>query len=254
MTVELILGDCLEVMKGMPDKSVDAIITDPPYGTTNCKFDKSIELSKMWEQLNGFIKENGIITMFSSQPFTTDLIVSNRKCFRYELIWEKSIGSMYFDANCRPLKNHENILIFCKVGIRGENNKLQTVYNPQMVKGQPYKKINTAHRSSHYHSAGGNVNNNIGERFPLTVMKFPNGNHNSMHPTQKPTKLMEWLIETYTNAGDTVLDPFMGSGTTGVACVQTGRNFIGIEIDPTYFSIAEKRIKEAQMQMKLEFK
>ena len=253
MTVQLICGDCLEVMKSIPDKSVDAVITDPPYGTTKCGWDKAVDLYKMWEQINRISKNNAIIVIFSSQPFTTDLICSNRKYFRYELIWEKSISSMFFDANKRPLKSHENVIIFSKVGVRGGKNKLQTTYNPQMEKGKPYIKQEKAVRSVHY---GESLNDytivNKGERFPKSVLKFNNGNNCSNHPTEKPIKLMSWLAMTYANKGDTILDPFMGSGTTGVACVQTGRNFIGIEIDETYYNIAKKRIDEALMQPRLD--
>jgi len=245
MTVELIQGDCLEVMRGMGDKSVDAIITDLPYGTTACSWDNIIPFDKMWHEVERINK--GVFVTTSSQPFTSALIMSNPKMFKYEWIWEKTKATGHAMSKHRPMKSHENILIFSKNG---------HLYNPQKEKGKPYKqplknpkynkKINPAFR------VGTNVeDNNEGGRFPKSIISFKNAYYTDgeqKHPTQKPVSLYSYLIQTYTNEGDTVLDITMGSGTTGVACVQLNRNFIGIEIDPTYFAIAQERIRVAQMQ------
>ena len=256
MTVRLYLGDCLEVMRGIPDKSVDAVITDPPYGTTAISWDKAIDLPLFWETINLLPKENAAIIVFSAQPFTTDLIASNRGMFRYEIIWKKTQPQGFLNANKCPLRNHENIVVFYK--------HLPT-YNPIKSKVERIdlgrvRKVN-AMRSKQYREMDRTTWVETGERYPTDVIEFSNWNgalfgkteNATKHPTQKPVDLCKYLIETYTNEGDTVFDPFMGSGTTGVACVMTGRNFIGIEIDPTYFAIAERRIKEAQMQPRLEF-
>ncbi len=253
----LYLGDCLEVMKLLPDKSVDAVITDPPYGTTELKYDKlKIDWQVLWYELNRVLKQTGVMVIFSAQPFTTDLISSNRKQFRYELIWCKSQGTNWLDANMRPLSAHENILIFSKIFRgRGKGNHKVTTYNPQFTNGKPYHKDDAGRiPAAHYgkSNAGHRVNN--GYRYPLTWQQFSNKKVDvvHIHPSQKPFDLITWLINTYSNPDDTIFDPFMGSGTTGMACMQTGRNFIGCEIDPDYFKIAEKRIHDAQQQMKLE--
>jgi site-specific DNA-methyltransferase (adenine-specific) len=243
--IDLRQGDCLEVMKSIPDSSVDAIITDPPYGTTACKWDSVIPFDLMWEQLNRIIKDNGAIVLFGSQPFTSALIMSNAKIFKYEWIWNKHKGTGHLNAKRQPMSNHENILVFGKSNIK---------YNPQMTEGKPYNL-----RGSHNVSPDGIVYNgskqlkvgysknyNSSKRYPLTIQKFDNHNQkkNRFHPTQKPIHLMEYLIKTYTNENETVLDFTMGSGTTGVACKNLNRNFIGIELDETYFNIAKKRIGE----------
>lgn len=248
MNVELIQGDCLEVMRGMGDKSVDAVITDLPYGTTACSWDNIIPFDKMWKESERINK--GVFITTASQPFTSALIMSNPKMFRYEWIWEKTKATGHAMSKHRPMKSHENILIFSKNG---------HLYNPQKEAGKPYKqprknpkydkKINPAFR------VGTNVEDNAeGGRFPRSIISFKNAYYTDgeqEHPTQKPVSLYSYLIQTYTNEGDTVLDITMGSGTTGVACVQLNRNFIGIEIDETYFKIAQERIRVAQMQPSL---
>lgn len=253
MTVELHLGDCLEVMRGMADKSVDAIITDLPYGTTACSWDEIIPFAPMWEQVERINK--GVFVTTASQPFTTDVINSNRDRFRYELIWDKVSGKDFYQATSRPLKQHENILIF---------SNGRTKYNPQMYSAEVKNMRDRV--KNHTKQSIGTIYGDLKEytsqkderlRYPGSVFVHSyqeNELHYSkrLHPTQKPVALYAYLIRTYTNEDDTVLDITMGSGTTGVACVQTGRNFIGIEIDPTYFAIAEKRIAEAQMQPRLE--
>lgn len=241
---ELFNGDCLEVMKSIPDKSIDAIITDPPYGTTACKWDSVIPFDLMWEQLNRIIKPNGAIVLFGSQPFTSALVMSNLKMFKYEWIWQKHKGTGHLNAKRQPMSNHENVLVFCKYTIN---------YNPQMTNGEPYKL-----RGSHNISLDGITYNgskplavgysddyDSSKRYPLTIQKFDNHNQKNerFHPTQKPIKLMEYLIKTYTNENETVLDFTMGSGTTGIACKNLNRKFIGIEMDKNYFEIAKKRIE-----------
>jgi len=228
-------GDCLERMKEIPSGSVDMILTDPPYGTTACKWDSIIPLEPMWEQLKRIIKPNGAIVMTASQPFTTTLIASNMKMFRYEMIWQKNRGTGIFNAKKIPLKSHENILVYYK--------SLPT-YNPQMTKGKPY--IQKQGRQSHAFGmdTGKDITTvNKGERYPLTVHQFKSTNGKNVHPTQKPVALMEYLIKTYTNEGDTVLDFTMGSGSTGVAAKNLNRKFIGIELDEGYFDIARERIE-----------
>ena len=242
MTIELIQGDCLEVMKSLPQ--VDAIITDLPYGTTACSWDVVIPFDPMWEHVKRIDK--GVFITTASQPFTSALVMSNLDWFKYELIWNKRNSSTALLAKIRPLNIHENILIFCRQ---------KTLYNPQMVIGKP--RIDKVLNMSNGEAFGNNkvtrqYKNHSGHYYPKSIVDKTNAyHHNRFHPTQKPVELMEYLIRTYTNKGDTVLDITMGSGTTGVACVQTGRNFIGIEIDPDYFAIAEKRIAEAQIHAKL---
>jgi site-specific DNA-methyltransferase (adenine-specific) len=238
--IDLRLGDCLEILKDIPDKSIDAIITDLPYGTTACKWDAIIPFEPMWEQVKRICK--GAFVTTASQPFTSKLVMSNLDWFKYEWVWEKGKATGHLDARRKPLKAHENICVFSENGHS---------YIPQLSKGKPYK---NNHKPGDCGDVYGDVNkysfDNNGIRFPRSVIRFTHET-SPEHPTQKPISLYEYLIKTYTNEGDTVLDMTMGSGTTGVACVQTGRNFIGIEIDPTYFAIAEKRIHEAQQQPSL---
>ena len=235
----LLHGDCLELMKNIPDGSVDMILCDLPYGTTDNKWDSVIPFSDLWNNYERIIKDNGCIALFSQMPFSAMLAMSNTKLFRYEWIWNKTLAQGFLNANKMPLRSHENILIFYK---------RLPVYNPQKTKGTPYNKgIRKANSTSNYSYFGENNGiNATGERFPVDVLNFSNANHkNQKHPTQKPVDLLEYLIKTYTNEGETVLDNCMGSGSTGVACVNTNRHFIGIELDEGYFNIAKKRIEEA---------
>ena len=222
-------------MKSIPDGSVDAIITDPPYGTTACKWDSVIPFEPMWEQLKRIIKPNGAIVLTASQPFTSALVMSNPKMFKYEWIWEKPQPSNSLLANKQPLKYHENILVF------GGNK-----YNPEMWEGKPNHGRNDSGKDMKSEILGTEIKrtatNKNGIKYPKSIIKFTAPRTNKIHPTQKPVALMEYLIKTYTNEGETVLDFTMGSGTTGVACVNTNRNFIGIELDEGYFEIAKKRI------------
>ena len=231
-------GDCLERMKEIETGSVDMVLTDPPYGTTACKWDSIIPLEPMWEQLKRIIKPNGAIVMTASQPFTARLISSNYKMFKYEWIWEKPIGTNFFNAKHQPLKTHESILVFSKMA-SAYSKRGSMIYNPQKTKGKPYKCVQGDSSHKYHQSMGGHISESA-ERFPRSVIK--NNVERGLHPTQKHVALMEYLIKTYTNEDETVLDFTMGSGTTGVACVNTNRKFVGIELDKTYFNIAKERI------------
>ena len=238
--IELMKGDCLEMMKSIPDGSVDFILTDPPFGTTKCSWDSVIPFEPMWYELKRIIKPNGAIVLFGSQPFTSSLIMSNPKMFKYEQIWDKNKGTQPQLANIQPMKSHENILVFGK----GKIN-----YYPQKTKGDPYTRDNKQNHTEHSLSKGLKPIKqvNTGFRFPKTVLMYPRdfSAQTRLHPTQKPIALLGYLIKTYTQENETVLDFTMGSGSTGVACVNTNRNFIGVELDENYFNIAEKRIQEA---------
>ena len=239
MDYKLYQGDCLEVMDKLIEEGVkvDAIITDPPYGTTACKWDSIIPLDEMWERLNKLIKPNGTIILFAQTPFDKVLGASNLKMLRYEWIWEKEQGTGGLNANKMPLKKHENILIFYK--------KLPT-YHPQFTHGTPYKIKRDYNDSEVYGKTGtrdGYISNNRGKRYPVSIIKFNREMKNRYHPTQKPIALLEYLIKTYTNEEELILDFTMGSGSTGVACKNTNRNFIGIELDEKYFSIAKDRLE-----------
>lgn len=313
-------GDCLDLMKQIPDGSVDMVLTDPPYGTTACKWDSVIPLDPMWAELKRIIKPNGVIAMTSSQPFTTELIHSNMKMFRYSWVWEKEQGVNFLSAKKQPMKVHEDIVIFYadlgeQRGAASEYNpirdylknerklagltakkaknilgntmgghyftngvqfcipteenykKLQSTgffslsyselkrwcdelelniktptYNPQMTIGVPY--VSGGGNSGEVTSGVQKIQTkNTGTRYPRSIQKFKR--ETGLHPTQKPVALLEYLIKTYTQESETVLDFTMGSGSTGVACVNTGRKFIGIEMDDNYFNIAKKRIQES---------
>jgi len=232
--IKLIQGDCLEEMKNIPDGSIDAIITDPPYGTTACKWDSVIPFDRMWEQLHRVIKPNGAIVLFGSEPFSSALRMSNIKNYKYDWTWVKEQGTGFLNSKKQPLKNNETISVFYEK---------QPTYNPQMRLGfKPYTCKQGVHKTQNYGKQTGAVTISNGERYPLNTIKFDR-DKDKQHPTQKPVALMEYLIKTYTNEGETVLDFTMGSGTTGVACVNTGRDFIGIEQDEKYLKIAEERIK-----------
>jgi len=243
--MQLIQGDCLTEMKNIPDKSIDLILTDPPYGTTACKWDIIIPLDKMWIQLKRIIKDNGAIVLFGSQPFTSILITSNLKMFKYCWIWDKSKAGNIFLANSQPMKVHEDIIVF---------GKDKTNYYPIKIKRDKLK------RSKNYgtgETMGGSKKPEskiyeYDDKFPESIINFSNAEQSGKeHPTQKPISLMEYLIKTYTIEKEIVLDFTMGSGTTGFACKQLNRDFIGIELDPMYFKIAETRIKKAVRQEEL---
>jgi len=236
--------DCLEGMKLIDDKSIDMILCDLPYGTTACKWDTIIPFEPLWEQYERIIKDNGAIVLFGSQPFTSALVMSNLKLFRYELIWQKTLATNFFLVKKQPAKKHENILVFYKK---------QPTYNPQMEIGKPYKD-KPRKRTVGIHGNAETIKkaiNNEGTRYPSSVLLFSNGNNGNVHPTQKPVALFEYLIKTYTNEGETVLDNCMGSGTTAIACINTNRNYIGFEIDPDYYEAAQERIRIHMQQQTL---
>ena len=237
-------GDCLEVMQTILDKSVDMILCDLPYGTTACKWDTIIPFEPLWEQYKRIIKDNGAIVLTASQPFTSALVMSNIKDFRYEIIWEKERPTNIFFLKKQIAKYHENILVFYSK---------QPIYNPQMVK----REGNHSQKEKEYDLT--KCNNNGSKThlkqtyayskdynpelvYPKSVLKINRDRQKDAHPTQKPVALFEYLIRTYTNEGCTILDNCIGSGTTAIACINTGRNYIGIEKEEKYCRIAEERI------------
>lgn len=236
--IKLWKGDCLERMKDIPDKSIDMILCDLPYGTTQNKWDKKINLEKLFAEYKRIVKSGGVIALFSQMPFCVDLVNADRKNFRYEWIWQKSQGTGFLNANRMPLKIHENILIFY--------DKLP-VYNPQFSKGRKHHRHNAHSGSDNYGKFKNLPVTCSDEQYPCDIIYFPSANcekaKKMYHPTQKPVPLLEYLIKTYTNEGETVLDNCIGSGSTGIACINTNRNFIGIELDDKYFKIAKNRIK-----------
>jgi len=244
MTVTLHLGDCLQIMPTLPAGSIDAIITDVPYGATACAWDTVIPFVPMWECVKRVLKPNGVFVTTASQPFTSMLVMSNLEWFKYEWIWEKTAASGFINANRIPMKYHENIIVF------GDK---QTIYNPQKIKGKRRINGSKGSRAAIYGDFETCYNDNNGKLFPPSIIKISNGHSagTTDHPTQKPVALYKYLILTYTNSGDTVLDICAGSGTTGVACIETGRNFIGIELKQEYYEIMQKRIEQAQLQMLL---
>ena len=244
--IDLRLGDCLEVMKGIESGSVDAIITDPPYGTTACKWDSVIDFDLMWEQLNRVIKPHGAIVLFGSEPFSSALRMSNIKNYKYDWVWEKTKASNFAILKHQPWKMNENILVFNAKG----------VYNPQKYKVSEdkidkRKNINQPKRTKEcvYGQIKGSRIRDDGTRYPSNILKFKNPNNKSLHPTQKPVALLEYLIKTYTNENETVLDFTTGSGSTMVACQNTNRKGIGIEQDENYFKVASERIKENKYKL-----
>ena len=248
--IDLRKGDCLELMKDLPDKSIDAIITDPPYGTTTCKWDSVIPFDKMWKQLNRIIKPNGAILLFGQEPFSSFLRCSNINNYRYDWIWDKVSTTNFANAKKMPLSCYEVISVFYK--------SLPT-YNPQMTDAKsdrirpiskPKENTSETNKQASGKTRQYSENYDNTKRFPRKIIEVSCrlaecNSLNRVHPTQKPELLMEYLIKTYTNDNEVVLDFTMGSGTTGVACVNTNRNFIGMELDDKYFEIAKERIEKA---------
>ena len=240
--VTLYKGNCLVEMNKIADKSVDMICTDLPYGTTQCKWDSVIPFDKLWEQYHRVIKDNGAIVLFGQEPFSSYLRLSNINEYKYDIIWDKVKGVGFLNAKKQPMRNHELISVFYKQ---------QCKYNPQMTHGHKRK---VSYRTSNqqgevYGSCGENLYDST-DRYPRSIQVFSTDTQNSsLHPTQKPIKLLQFLIKTYTDEGELVLDSCMGSGSCGVACCTTNRNFIGIELDDNYFEIAKKRIEESNTDL-----
>lgn len=237
MKTQLLLGDCLDIMKEIPSGSIDAIITDPPYGTTACKWDSVIDFHLMWEQLNRIIKPNGAIVLFGSEPFSSALRMSNIKNYKYDWIWEKEQGTGFARSKKQPLRKHEIISVFYKS---------QPYYDCQGEMLEKIKKIKRKANSNNNSDSDSLANSE--DRISIythktkhTILRY--NRDKGVHPTQKPVLLMEHLIKTYTKENETILDFTMGSGSTGVACKNTNRNFIGIEMDENFYNISKQRIK-----------
>ena len=233
MSVTLMNADCLDAMWLIPDGSVDLILCDLPYGTTACKWDSVIPFEPLWAHYWRVLKPDGAVVLTAAQPFTSALVMSQPKAFKYQWVWRKPNGTGFLNAKKQPLRNHEDVLVFYKE---------QPTYNPQFKQGKPYERRQGGGSENYGAVRDEYATESDGRRYPLTVLDFTQSEKKT-HPTQKPVALMEYLIRTYTNEGETVLDNCMGSGTTGVACRNTGRKFIGIERDPEYFRIAQERIE-----------
>lgn len=235
--IKLMRGDCLELLRNIPDKSVDMVLCDLPYGSTRNKWDAIIPFDLLWKQYERIVKEKGAIVLFCDGMFTARLIQSNARIWRYNLVWDKQRGCDFLNANVKPLKSHEDIAVFYRK---------KPTYNKQFWYSTPYARTKNGPLSDNYGCRKEAWSESEdGRRNPLTILSFARDG-GRQHPTQKPVALLEYLVKTYTNEGDLVLDNCMGSGSTGVACVNTGRRFIGIELDQRYFEVAQKRIEEAQ--------
>ena len=245
---QVIHGDCLEVMPTLPDKSIDMILCDLPYGTTDCKWDSIIPFEPLWKEYKRVIKDNGAIVLTASQPFTSALVMSNTDMFRYEWIWDKTQGANFLMANKQPLRTHENVVVF---------SKNQTYYNPIMTKAD-MDKIRPISDGAKTNITGQiqkhSKNYDVNKRYPKSIIKESANQRecnklNRVHPTQKPVALFEYLIKTYTNEGEMVLDNCAGSGTTAIACLNTNRKYILIEKEKEYIDITNKRIAEHEQQL-----
>ena len=242
-------GDCLEIMKNIEDESIDMILCDLPYGTSACKWDSVIPFEPLWKQYIRIIKPFGAIVLFGSEPFSSALRLSNLDMYKYDWKWEKPNGANFLNFKYQPAKVHEDIMVFGKSATSYSKNG-NMIYNPQMTEGTPYNQKSGQQRQDNGHVLGSTVRSSIkqvytennGTRYPRSIQRFPL-DKDKLHPTQKPVALLEYLIKTYTNEGNIVLDNCMGSGSTGVACINTNRRFIGIELDENYFNIAKERIE-----------
>lgn len=239
MNCQLFLGDCLEIMQTLQDKSVDMIFCDLPYGTTQNKWDSIIDLDLLWNQYNRICKDNSAIVLTASQPFTSKLVMSNIDNFKFEWIWQKTVGSGQLNIKKQPLKIHESVLVFYKK---------PPTYNEIKTLGTPYNMTRKASKfdNTNYGAQKDVIKNNDGFRHAKSIIQISNPRIKDGHPTQKPVELCEYFIKTYSNPGDIILDNCMGSGTTGVACINTNRNFIGIEKEEKYFNNSKQRIEELQ--------
>ena len=238
-SVTLIFGDCFKVLPEL-DIHADAVVTDPPYGVTDCSWDKPISLDQFWEMIESRTKPTANFVLFGCGKFTVDLVNSKRKWYRYDLVWAKNNKVGFLNSSLMPLRNHETILVFGRPGYQRD-----AIYNPQKTNGGRLGSKTVNHRSSIYRDKGEFVHTSDGLLHPSSVLHFKSEKDKGLHPTIKPVALMEWLVQTYTNEGNTVLDCFMGSGSTGVACVMHNRQFIGIERDKKYFDVACERIRKA---------
>ena len=235
--IKLLHGDCLELMKEIPDKSIDMILCDLPYGVTACKWDTVIPFEPLWKQYNRIIKDNGAICLFGKDPFTSKLINSNLNGYKHKWIWNKKISGSFPNAKYMPLQICEDIIIFT-------SNGKKVNYYPIMRKGKLRKKGGCKKEIEHFKGLkSGHIKEND-EYYPINIIEIDNPRLNRLHPTQKPVALLEYLIKTYTNADELVLDNCMGSGSTGIACINTNRRFIGIEKDDNYFNVASERINK----------
>jgi len=238
---EILLGDCLELMKDIPNGSIDMILADLPYGTTQCKWDSIIDLPKLWEQYERIIKPNGAIVLTAAQPFTSILVMSNLKLFKYDWVWKKPKGTGHLNAKKQPMRDKEDVLVFYKN---------QCTYNPQWTWGEPYTNLksgktakpSTAEVSGKYMNGAEYRNGSDGRRYPKQVQEFGVVERGTIHPTEKPVDLFRYFIRTYTNEGELVLDNTAGSGTTAIACLEENRQFIVMEQDPNYFEKIKKRV------------
>lgn len=250
--MKLLQGDCLELMQDIPEGSVDMVLCDLPYGMTDAKWDKEIPIKPLFEQYRRILKKNGTAVLFGSEPFSSKLRIEALDLFKYDWIWDKVKGTGHLNAKNKPLKSHEIISVFSKgTTIHASKSKNRMCYNPQMGTGKPYTKITKHITTGELVKATqsninfvGNVHVNNGSRYPKSVLRLYIHNVGKLHPTEKPVEILEYLIKTYTNPGETVLDNCMGSGSTGVACINTSRKFIGIELDEVYYNIAYNRIGE----------
>lgn len=243
MLNKIVLGDCLEIMKHVPDGSVDMVLCDLPYGMTSQKWDSVIPFEPLWEQYNRIVKLNGAMVFTAAQPFTSALVMSNPKHFKYDWVWQKPKGTGHLNVKKQPMRDKEDILVFYRK---------QSTYNPQMGRGEPYETRNSKKKITHFEKGAtiygsfnrgiGTDNPNLGTRYPKQVLEFGIVERGGVHPTQKPVELFEYLIKTYTNEGEVVLDNCIGSGTTAEAALRTNRQFIGIEQDEQYWKIACERI------------
>lgn len=234
----LLLGDAFDLLASLRDGSVDCILSDPPYGTTDLAWDKRIDWPRFWAEARRVLSPTGLAVLFSAQPFTTELINSNRAWFRYELIWEKTCATGWLNANRRPLTAHENICVFAP-------RLHSSVYNPQKTPGKPYKG-SQGPRAQHYaNTPKVGRDNPSGERHPRSVLHFDTIAH-PQHPTQKPVQLMRWLVRTYSQPGQFIVDPFAGVGSTGVAALLEGRRFSGSEREAGYFQVGIEKLAAAQ--------
>lgn len=243
--------DCLETMKRMPDGFVDLVVTDPPYGTTPADWDGDFDLDEWWQEINRISKPTTPIVVFAQQPFTSKLIMSNRRQYKYNWIWEKDNGTNFLNSHYQPLKVTEDICVFGELGC-SFNKKGNLTYNPQFSIGKAYTQKSGNQKGNSAvvrggkggrEDVGGIITVNEGKRYPKNLLKF-NRDKDKLHPTQKPVALIAYLVSTYSKQGETIYDPFMGSGTTAKACQDLNRNFIGSEISAEYCDIAEQRLKQ----------